>query len=276
VCHRLCQFPAPGGVIVAVDGGPAATGTRKGKEIMTDQQAETDRTVGAFYRTGRAGARRLSDGGGPFGFDIAVALMVDELIRGYGCDAIAETGCFAGDTTFYLASRYPSIPVYSCDIDRECAGFTARRLAGCPNAEVTCEDSPGMLARIASRHARPLAFLDAHWGEHWPLFAELGIVTAAAGIAVIHDFDIGHDRFSYDIYDGVPCGPLLLSRMAAPPAWYYTLDPAAALPVPCLQTGRRAGVGVVLGHGLGPGQAPPSRFLAAHPLDAACTAGSRR
>jgi hypothetical protein len=114
----LASVSGPGRVILAVNGGPAATGTRKGKEIMTDQQAEIDRTVGAFYRTGRAGARRLSGGGGPFGFDIAVALMVDELIRGYGCDAIAETGCFAGDTTFYLASRYPGRPVYSCDIDR--------------------------------------------------------------------------------------------------------------------------------------------------------------
>lgn len=261
---------------MAVNGGPAATGTHEGMEIMTDQQAEIDRTVSVFYRTGRAGAQRLSDGGGPFGFDIAVALVVDELIRKYGCDAIAETGCFAGDTTFYLARRYPSLPVYSCDIDWDCAAFTARRLADCSNAEITREDSPDMLARVASHHVRPLAFLDAHWGEPWPLIAELGVVMAAAGIAVIHDFDIGHDRFSYDAYDGVPCGPLLLSRMAAPPLWYYTLDPSAALPVPCLQTGRRAGVGVVLGRDLGASQVPPSRFLAARPLDAACTAGSWR
>jgi hypothetical protein len=205
-------------VIVAVNGGAAATGTHEGEEIMTSQQAEIDLTVSVFYRTGRAGAQRLSDGGGPFGFDIAVALMVDELIREYGCDAIAETGCFAGDTTFYLARRYPGLPVYSCDIDRACAAFTARRLVGCLNADVTCEESPGMLTRIASRHARPLAFLDAHWGADWPLIAELGIATAAAGVAVIHDFDIGHDRFSHDTYDGVPCGPLLLSCMASPPA----------------------------------------------------------
>jgi len=242
---------------------------------MTDQQAEIDLTVGVFYRTGRAGARRLADGGGPFGFDIAVALMVDELIRRYECDAVAETGCFAGDTTFYLARRYPGLPVYSCDIDRECAAFTARRLAGCPNAEVTCEDSPAMLARVASRHARPLAFLDAHWGDGWPLVTELGIVTAAAGIAVIHDFDIGHDRFSYDAYDGVACGPPLLARMAAPPALYYTLDPGAVLPVPCLQTGRRAGVGVVLGTDVSASEQPPSRFLAARHLDSARMAGSR-
>lgn len=261
---------------MAVNGGPAATRTREGDEIMTNEQAETDLTMNVFYRTGRAGAQRLSDGGGPFGFDITVALMVDELVRRYGCDAVAETGCFAGDTTFYLARRYPSLPVYSCDTDQACAAFTARRLAGCPNAEVTCEDSPAMLARVASRHARPLAFLDAHWGEGWPVIAELGIVAAAAGIAVIHDFDIGHGRFSYDTYDGVPCGPLLLSRMAVPPTWYYTLDPSATLPVPCLQTGRRAGVGVVLGRDLGAGREPPSRFLAARPLNAARTAGSWR
>jgi hypothetical protein len=169
MCHYLCQFPASGGVTVAVDGGLAAKGTRQGQgEIMTDEQAEFDLTVNVFYRTGRAGAQRLSDGGGPFGFDIAVALMVDELIREYDCDAVAETGCFAGDTTFYLARRYLGLPVYSCDTNRECALFTARRLAGCPNTEVTCEDSPGMLARAASRHARPLFFLDAHWGKDWP------------------------------------------------------------------------------------------------------------
>jgi hypothetical protein len=243
---------------------------------MTGQQDDIDLTVSIFYRTGRAGARRLSDGGGPFGFDIAVALIVDELVRGYGCDAIAETGCFAGDTTLYLSRRYPGLPVYACDLAGDCAAFTARRLADCPNAQVTCEDSPGMLERVAARHARPLAFLDAHWGPDWPLVAELDIITAAAGIAVVHDFDIGHDRFSYDTYDGVPCGPLLLARMAAPPRWYYTLDPSAALPVPCLQTGRRAGVGVIPGRDLDAGQAPPSRLLAARPLDATCAPGSQR
>ena len=101
-------------------------------------------------------------------------------------------------------------------------------------------------------------------------------MTAAAGVAVIHDFDIGHDRFSYDTYDGVACGPLLLARMAAPPGWYYTLDPSAALPVPCLQTGRRAGVGVVLGRYLDAGEEPPSRYLAARPLGAARAAGACR
>ncbi len=77
-----------------------------------------DRTTAVFYRTWRAGACRLSDGGGPFGFDIAVALLADELVAGYRCEAIAETGCFLGDTTAYLARRYPHLPVYACGSER--------------------------------------------------------------------------------------------------------------------------------------------------------------
>jgi hypothetical protein len=205
--------------------------------------AELDRTVAVFYRTWRAGALRLSDGGGPFGFDIAVALIAHEIITGFGCDAIAETGCFTGDTTAYLARRYPDLPVFTCDTDTECAAFTARRLAGCPNVTVSCEDSPVMLARVCSGHRRTFAFLDAHWYRDWPLLAELE--TLGGAVALIHDFDIGHQRFSSDSYGGLSCGPDLLARMPQPPSRYFTLNPDAPLPVPCLQTGRRAGAAVI-------------------------------
>jgi hypothetical protein len=62
---------------------------------------------------------------------------------------------------------------------------------------------------------------------------------------MIHDFDIGHARFSFDTYDGITCGPRVLAGMSRPPGRYFTLSPDAAWPVPCLQTGRRAGVGVI-------------------------------
>jgi hypothetical protein len=202
-----------------------------------------DETAAVFYRTWRAGACRLADGGGPFGFDIAVALLADDLITRYECDAIAETGCFLGDTTAYLARRYPRLPVYTCDADPCCCAFTARRLAGCPNVTVSCEDSPAMLARVCAQFDRTFAFLDAHWGKRWPLLAELD--TLAGALALIHDFDIGHERFSFDTYDGIVCGPGLLQRMTRPPWRYFAFDPAAALPLPCLQTGRRAGVAAV-------------------------------
>ncbi len=100
-----------------------------------------------------------------------------------------------------------------------------------------------MLARVSARHPRTFAFLDAHWGPRWPLARELDILAGA--VAVIHDFDIGHSRFSFDAYGGVACGPGLLEQMSSPPDRYFILDPTAVLPLPCLQTGRRAGVAAV-------------------------------
>ena len=184
---------------------PSCKGEPAGPEGRRDGAAG-DRPDGE-----RAGARRLSDGGGPFGFDIAVALLADEIIGSYECDAIAETGCFLGDTAAYLARRYPDLPVYTCDIDPGYSAFTTRRLAGCPNITVSCEDSPEMLARVSTKHKRPLAYLDAHWGEHWPLLAELDALSN--GIALIHDFDIGHERFSFDTSHRAVTSPSTPARL---------------------------------------------------------------
>ncbi|GGK71013.1 hypothetical protein Sme01_27110 [Sphaerisporangium melleum] len=199
-------------------------------------------TFSVFYRVPRAGAVRLSDGGGPLGFDITVALLLDDLVCRYSCDAIVETGCFLGDTTEYLASRYPELPVFACDIDARYASFTRHRLAGHGNATIECGDSPEMVSAVGSRYERPLFFLDAHWGAGWPLSRELDAI--AAGVAVIHDFDIGHERFAYDTYDGVALGPQILAGMRIPPKVYFTPDPDAEWPLPCLQIGRRSGVGL--------------------------------
>ncbi len=215
-----------------------------------------DTTLSIFYRTERVGAVRLSDGGGPFGFDVTVALLVDDLISRYGCDAVAETGCFLGDTTSYLARRYPQLPVYTCDIEPAHASFTRHRLAEHGNVTVEDVDSPALVAAVSARHQRPLFYLDAHWGPHWPLDRELAAI--GSGVVVVHDFDVGHPRFSFDSYDGIACGPTVLARMPAPPARYFTPDPQTDHPLPCLQTGRRAGVGILaVGLDIGPLQEHP-------------------
>jgi len=206
--------------------------------------ARAAQILGHFYRTVRAGQLGMTDGGGPFGFDVTVALLVDDLVRAYQCDAIVESGCYLGDTTDYLARAYPALPVAACDIWPAHAAFTARRLAKGRNATVTCQDSPELVAAAASRYRRPLFFLDAHGGAGgWPLARELAAV--ASGVVVIHDFDIGHPRFSFDVYDGVACGPDLLARVVGLGPLYFTPDPQARWALPCLQTGRRAGVGIV-------------------------------
>jgi hypothetical protein len=219
-----------------------------------------EETYSVFYRVERAGAFRLSDGGGPFGFDVAVALLIDDLVTQYACDALCETGSFVGDTTVYLARRYPHLPVYSCDIDESYAAVARHRVAGNQNAIVVCQQSPDLVADVVKRYERPLLFLDAHWGDPWPLPAELATITASRGaIAVIHDFDIGHPRFSYDTYQGLTCGPGLLDQLPHPPCRLFVLDPDSDHPLPCLQVGRRAGVAIVaIGMDTGPLETHPN------------------
>jgi hypothetical protein len=128
-----------------------------------------------------------------------------------------------------------------------------------------------MLARVQARHTRVLAYLDAHWGPAWPLPAELD--TLAGAVAVIHDFDIGHPRFSFDTYDGVACGPGVVARMKHPPDRYFTLDPGIVPPVPCLQAGRRAGAAVIAA-GLHELPLEDCPYLAARQLSPAGTPGA--
>jgi hypothetical protein len=197
-----------------------------------------------FYRVPRAGAVRLSDGGGPFGFDITVAIQVEHLVTALDCDGIIETGCFLGDTTEYLARRYPHLPIRTCDIEPQAAEFTRQRLAGMGNVTVLTGDSAALLGQLAHGLRRPLYYLDAHWYEQWPLSAELASISV--GVVCIDDFDIGHPRFGYDTYQGRPCDPHLVAAALPDLAAMWVGNPFFDYTVPCLQTGRRAGTGYLL------------------------------
>ena len=185
----------------------------------------------------------MSDGGGPFGFDITVALLIDEVISECRPEAIVETGCHMGDTTSYLAEVYPGLPIFSCHIEPAYSGFTRYRTREAPNVFVECRDSPALITDVSERYSPRFSVLMHIGGEQWPLVPELTAIQC--GIAVIHDFDIDHPRFSYDEYNGVRCGPRLLAEIPDFPDAYYTPDPNSDYPLPCLQVGRRAGVGIV-------------------------------
>lgn len=200
--------------------------------------AEEQRVFETFYSVSRAGAPFLSDGGGPFGFDIHCALMVDELIRSFDIDGIIETGSCVGDTTAYLAKAYPHLPVWSCELDPQRAAVAQYRTKLLNNATVEFGDSSELLPAVLSRFSRPLVYLDAHWGASWPIPRELALIQRA--VVVLDDFDIGNQRFGFDTYDGVPCDRRLLSHIREP---YGAFVPNLEFkyPYPCLQVGRRAG-----------------------------------
>lgn len=197
------------------------------------------RVYDTFYRIPRLAAAELSDGGGPFGFDIHTAIAFDYLVERYQCDAIIETGCNHGDTTHYLAQCYPNTTVLTCDVLPKYTDFVRDRLAGFANVAVERCDSAELVAKVQGHFQRPIYYLDAHWYDDWPLERELRGIER--GVIQIDDFDIGHPRFGYDEYKGVRCGPEILRPFADKFPVFYVTNPAANFDVPCLQVGRRAG-----------------------------------
>lgn len=192
----------------------------------------------AFYNTPRAGVELLSDGGGPFGFDIHAALIFDSLIDRFAIDGIIESGTCVGDTTDYLSRLYSDLQVVSFELDHRLASFAETRLKDRKNVHVRHGDSASLLASTASSFDRPLIYLDAHWADEWPLEGELESLKTA--VIVIDDYDIGHERFSFDCYDGVACDRQLLDRVL-PTSRVFVPDVSYAHRFPCLQVGRRSG-----------------------------------
>ena len=200
-------------------------------------QTQYDRVYEHFYRTPRMGAIELTCGGGPFGFDISVAVRVDYLISKYNCDAIIETGCHMGDTTDYLSSKYSNVHVWTCDISAKYVQFVSHRLKERKNVHVALQDSPKFLKKVSQSYSFPFYYLDAHWHEYWPLVDEIS--TISAGVVCIDDFDVGDSRFSFDSYNGIKCGLQLIPEQIRSNC--YKGDPTIDIGFPCLQTGRRGG-----------------------------------
>lgn len=202
-----------------------------------------------FYGTPRVGSFRLSDGGGPFGFDITVACQVEHLVRYGELDGIVETGSFVGDTLEYLGRRYPELPVLGIEINPDFAAVALQRTADLANVEVRVGDSAELLAGVLLDLHRPLVYLDAHWEEDWPLAVELGAITR--GVVAVDDVNIANPRFGFDQYGDVRLDPDLLQVLRPDVDWHVG-TPDADYPHPCLQVGRRTGTAYAAMHGVDP------------------------
>src|SRR5688572_15185134 len=112
-----------------------------------------------FYRTLRLAAAELSDGGGPFGFDITTAREFDYLLERYQCDAIIETGCNAADTAESLARTYPNLTIVTGDVVDRHADVVKRRVAFMPHTHVERIESPELIAKFRGKFRCPLYYL---------------------------------------------------------------------------------------------------------------------
>jgi len=118
-----------------------------------------------------------------------------------------ETGTFVGDTTKYLASRHPDLKVFTCEINPRWYALAKRFCEGLDNIEFFLGESSLFLEQLRGtlESGKTLFWLDAHWGDSWPLFGETKIVSTLPSYALmIDDFEVpGRSMFHYDSYHGI-------------------------------------------------------------------------
>jgi len=190
-----------------------------------------------FYTTERNG-NHVSDGGGPFGFDIHHALEIDYLIRNYRCDSIIETGTHFGDTTCFFAKNYPHLKIITCEINREFYNKSKRRLSKYNNVEVVYNSSEKVIDKYLPSLDFPLIYLDAHWEDYWPLWDEIKHITH--GIVCVGDFNIKNGRFGFDRYNGIDCDLAFLAQCTTNRKIYCN-NPNSVYCFPLMQNQRLGG-----------------------------------
>jgi hypothetical protein len=109
--------------------------------------------------------------------------------------------------------------LYSVDVDSEKQGLLRQVFCSNPNIFIVNDSSEKFLNKsidegLLSNTDRTLFYLDAHWGEHWPLRDEITqILRLQRSIIVIDDFVVPfHPWHGFDIYRTTICG------------WYYIGD----------------------------------------------------
>ena len=186
-----------------------------------------------FYSVQRLGLG-LNGGGGPFNFDIHKAYDFCTVIDHNNIDVIVETGCNAGDTTEFLAIRYPDKKIITCDIDYSYVNLAKIRLQKYNNVDVH-EVSSEYLIKQVNHKSNIIFYLDAHWGNYHPLKDELNNIDK--GYIMVDDFDIGCANFQFDTYE---------SKIDIDLVKHYTNEayinnPAFKYPIFCHQITRKAG-----------------------------------
>jgi hypothetical protein len=119
---------------------------------------------------------------------------VDALVLQAGVTAFVETGTHRADTTVHVASRHPSLPVFTCEVDPGYLAISKAAVAPHANVRLSGESSEKFIDRLIVENALgglPLFFLDAHWYDYWPLPDEVtSIAKLPRFIFLVDDFAV--------------------------------------------------------------------------------------
>ncbi|MGA2684989.1 MAG: hypothetical protein ABSF51_08055 [Verrucomicrobiota bacterium] len=139
----------------------------------------------------------------PFKHGVFVDPPMIQIIKKFQTDFqlhnFVETGTFEGESSFAMTLLFDR--VYTCDVRDWPRGLDFYCSA---NLTYETTTSPEFLRKhLPAIREHSLFFLDAHWGEYWPLLDELAIIFANCRnpVIIIDDFDAGNG-LDYDAYKG--------------------------------------------------------------------------
>jgi hypothetical protein len=120
--------------------------------------------------------------------------VINTLIEKCDVTSFVETGTYGGDSTSYIASKHPSLSVFTCEINEAYFKNASKKLKNFKNVKASNESSEKFITRLVSEGVLgklPMFFLDAHWHDYWPLKDEVTIIgTLPAFILMIDDFRV--------------------------------------------------------------------------------------
>ncbi len=129
--------------------------------------------------------------------------LMKRLIASLNIDMIVETGTYLGSTAYFLSKSFPNIRIVTVESNHAYYQKAREVLSGCGNVKQYLGSSMEVLGGLDWKNARnPLFYLDAHWGEVFPLGKELDFISTrcARAVIVIDDFQIeGRTDYAFGV-----------------------------------------------------------------------------
>jgi predicted O-methyltransferase YrrM len=146
---------------------------------------------------------------GPFNNDSVISETVVQLVKDMNIDCIIETGTYRGTTTAFLAETFPTLPVYTVEVEFKNYLQSEENLKEHKNVKMILGSSEKVLEDLVPtlKDKRILFYLDAHWEEYWPLLDEFEAIRKSCKdncCIVIDDFKVPFRQFQHDGYKGQP------------------------------------------------------------------------
>lgn len=136
----------------------------------------------------------------PFNGQVKRMQLICSIFEIYKPNYSVETGTYLGSSTIYIAGM-TSGTTYTIEINKKHLDRTSKRFSlNFPHLKIDCilgnssEVLETLLKRF-SKNDRIFIYLDAHWKEYSPTYAEILALCNWGGnwIAVIDDFPVDHD-----------------------------------------------------------------------------------